>query len=183
MSQSLSLSLLLCFQRIIPSFLSSSTSLSIPPHLQCLSQVPRLARLLLPLLFYLSNHPFPHCFPPFLLRSRSGRQTAVMASPGINIKALHNSTAASIMYDVMSHSGTMPPSLPVSASVPVFCLSPVKSACTAVCMNLFLCNFQFHIRKESVQLLNCWKFSPPPSCCYSNTTCQNVTETEQQQPT
>lgn len=71
---------------------------------------------------------FPHFFPLLfaLTYCLSIPQTAVMASPGINIKALHNSAATSIMYDAMSHFRRMPPSDCVCLSVSVSLLVSVR---------------------------------------------------------
>lgn len=128
-------------------------------------------------------------------------QTVVMASPGINIKALHNSATASIMYDAMSHFGTMCPSLSpilslclaLSASL---CLSQVKpgstiyindkciafkqwteiTLCVAMLamLQLVFWKSQLHIKK-AVQPLKSLEMRP--SCSYDNImTKLNVTE-------
>lgn len=119
-------------QRVLISVLILSPScifLSISPHFSLRSPFPSTPPS--SSFSYFSNHSFPRLLSLFstLTNSRSIPQTAVMASPGINIKALHNSTAASIMYDATSHFGKMSPSLFVSVSVSLsLCLPLSQSA-------------------------------------------------------
>lgn len=79
--------------------------------------------------FSTTNFPSFFLLVPSLLHSQSlslhPSDCSGMASPGINIKALHNSTAASIMNDAMSHFGREAPSLSS------FCLCKFLSLCLA----------------------------------------------------
>lgn len=88
--------------------------------------------------FHLYTLSFP--YPPFFFTLSyflSIPQTAVMASPGINTKALHNSTAASIMCDATRHSGRMPSSVSLFHITLCLCLSSLRwnLTCTAICIN------------------------------------------------